>query len=475
MISYRLKGLISLHKMVVTFVAAAWLKVYADIVRAIPGGVDLHQNVRVPAYMFAVAAALVVSARYLNFMSPDYHRFTWIHSVHLTIRQIVLVALSILIMMFARKDPIVSRLFVLTFLLSLSVMLLFMNACLPRFLTRLAFHRDNYLPTLFIGSSRTLEHLKEWLAAKEALGLKAVGILSDDPIPAGREQFSAGYSFLGPTTDLKRVIDRHLVAQVVVLDVPKDQEKIHTVIDVCQDSGCRLLIYSNLPEAVGHSLVAVKEQGHEFYSLQDEPLENPVNRTVKRIFDVALALPIVVFLLPPLALVVWVAQRFQAPGDLLIKQRRSGRLGTQFEILKFRSMYSDWRNSVHGSRQAIRQDLRIYPFGSFLRKCSLDEFPQFINVLRGDMSIVGPRPHMLVHDKQFAYFRPGYRTRFIVKPGITGLAQCRGFRGEITDQVLLEKRVSTDLEYISSWSIWLDLQIVLLTAWQVINPPKSAY
>ena len=127
------------------------------------------------------------------------------------------------------------------------------------------------------------------------------------------------------------------------------------------------------------------------------------------------------------------------------------------------------------SLQAKRGDERVFPLGRFLRSSSLDELPQFINVLKGEMSIVGPRPHLPQHDESFARFMEGYRTRFYVKPGITGLAQCRGLRGEITETELLERRVANDLEYISSWSIWLDLRIVLKTAWQILFPPRSAY
>ena len=125
--------------------------------------------------------------------------------------------------------------------------------------------------------------------------------------------------------------------------------------------------------------------------------------------------------------------------------------------------------------QASKGDSRIYPFGQFLRKTSLDEFPQFLNVLLGSMSIVGPRPHVPAHDKLFAQQMNAYRTRFFAKPGITGLAQCNGFRGEITEPALLQHRIEFDLQYIATWSIWLDLQITFKTAYQVLFPPKTAY
>jgi lipopolysaccharide/colanic/teichoic acid biosynthesis glycosyltransferase len=127
------------------------------------------------------------------------------------------------------------------------------------------------------------------------------------------------------------------------------------------------------------------------------------------------------------------------------------------------------------SRQARPGDARVYPFGGFLRRRSLDEFPQFWNVLVGDMSVVGPRPDMPLLDEEFRQRTRGYRTRHLVKPGITGLAQSLGFRGEITEPELLDRRLYWDVHYIAHWSPWLDLQIAGRTFWQLLRPPRAAY
>jgi lipopolysaccharide/colanic/teichoic acid biosynthesis glycosyltransferase len=219
----------------------------------------------------------------------------------------------------------------------------------------------------------------------------------------------------------------------------------------------------------------VTEEGHQFHTLQEEPLEDPMNRMVKRSLDIAISLPVVIFLLPPLVAWVWFMQRLQAPGRLFFRQERTGHGQHYFQIIKFRSMYEASQSPTTEARQARRGDDRIYPFGRFLRASSLDEFPQFINVLKGEMSVVGPRPHLVAHDREFSRSMNGYRTRFFAKPGITGLAQCNGLRGEITDSKLLEDRIKLDIDYITRWSIWLDLQITVKTAWQLVRPPKSAY
>jgi putative colanic acid biosynthesis UDP-glucose lipid carrier transferase len=183
----------------------------------------------------------------------------------------------------------------------------------------------------------------------------------------------------------------------------------------------------------------------------------------------------VLLVLPPLTLFTWIIQLFQAPGPVFFTQERTGYGHQVFRMFKFRSMYAVQQDAKAEAQQARKGDSRIYPFGRFLRKSSLDELPQFWNVLIGDMSAIGPRPHLIAHDRLFATQMNAYRTRFFAKPGITGLAQCNGFRGEITEPALLQKRIELDLEYISTWSIWIDIQITVKTAQQIFFPPKSAY
>jgi putative colanic acid biosynthesis UDP-glucose lipid carrier transferase len=144
-------------------------------------------------------------------------------------------------------------------------------------------------------------------------------------------------------------------------------------------------------------------------------------------------------------------------------------------MLKFRSMRVAPDDAAAESVQAAVEDARIFAFGRFMRRHSLDEFPQFWNVLCGDMSVVGPRPYMPLLDEEFRRQTSGYRTRHLVKPGITGLAQSLGYRGEILEQEMLRRRVHWDVYYITHWSVWMDLQITALTLWQILRPPGTAY
>lgn len=181
---------------------------------------------------------------------------------------------------------------------------------------------------------------------------------------------------------------------------------------------------------------------------------------LKRAFDVVVAAGLLTFILPMLA-VIAVAVSLSSPGPILFRQLRTGLHGQPFLIFKFRTM------RVHEDgpqvKQAEKGDSRITPLGALLRRSSLDELPQLINVVRGDMSLVGPRPHAVSHDAQFARTVPAYNERFAVRPGITGLAQVNGFRGEIKSNEDLNERLDRDLEYCRCWSLSLDIKILIGT------------
>jgi putative colanic acid biosynthesis UDP-glucose lipid carrier transferase len=193
---------------------------------------------------------------------------------------------------------------------------------------------------------------------------------------------------------------------------------------------------------------------------------------MKRAMDILISGLVVSLILPPLAVLVAIFQRCQSPGPLFFLQTRSGRSSKPFRIIKFRTM-SPTNNSP--ARQATRNDERVYHFGRWLRKTGLDEIPQFFNVLRGEMSVVGPRPHMIVHNRRFEEIMASYRVRAFIKPGITGIAQVSGYRGEArTDSEILE-RVKLDIAYVENWSLWQDFVIVFKTFLQVVKPHHSAY
>ncbi|TXD96658.1 exopolysaccharide biosynthesis polyprenyl glycosylphosphotransferase [Mitsuaria sp. TWR114] len=192
-------------------------------------------------------------------------------------------------------------------------------------------------------------------------------------------------------------------------------------------------------------------------------LETPftgVNEVVKRISDIILAALILV-LISPILLILAIGVKMSSPGPVIFKQRRNGLDGEEIIVYKFRSMRAMDNGAV--VKQATKGDPRITPFGAFIRKTSLDELPQFINVLQGRMSIVGPRPHAVAHNEEYRQLIKAYMVRHKVKPGITGWAQVNGLRGETDTVDKMKARVEYDLEYLRNWSLGLDLQIIVRT------------
>lgn len=207
-------------------------------------------------------------------------------------------------------------------------------------------------------------------------------------------------------------------------------------------------------------------------SPRKEPLEVKANELLKQSFDYVFAALVVVFIMSWLTPLIAIAIKLDSRGPVFFRQLRSGKDNKPFFCLKFRSMYV---NTEADSVQATKGDKRITRVGAFLRRTSLDEFPQFFNVLRGDMSIVGPRPHMLKHSEDYSRLIDDFMVRQFATPGITGWAQVNGLRGETKETESMAKRVKADLWYMENWSFLLDFKIVFLTFWQVFKRDEKAY
>lgn len=258
---------------------------------------------------------------------------------------------------------------------------------------------------------------------------------------------------------------------LVYINLPMaESKKIEEIIDQLTDSTCSVKL---LPDVFTFSILNSRLEeinGTPVVPLFESPISG-VNRVLKRCEDILLSILILLFISPVLA-IISLAVKFTSPGPIIFKQIRYGIDGKEIYVWKFRTM----NVMENGSEvvQAKKGDSRLTSIGLFLRKTSLDELPQFINVLKGDMSIVGPRPHAVIHNEQYRGRIKGYMLRHKVKPGITGLAQIMGWRGETDTLEKMEKRVECDLEYIRAWSVWLDLKIITLTIFKgFVN--KSAY
>tara|TARA_R110000868_G_scaffold141177_1_gene357450 strand:+ start:2291 stop:3646 length:1356 start_codon:yes stop_codon:yes gene_type:complete len=224
--------------------------------------------------------------------------------------------------------------------------------------------------------------------------------------------------------------------------------------------------------------IYAKKLKYEYYdyvpvlSLRDIPLQAPINKFLKRLFDIILSSAVIVFLLSWLTPVLAILIKLESKGPVFFKQTRNGFNYIEFDCYKFRSMTPNKQAHLH---QATKGDQRITKIGRFIRKTSIDELPQFFNVLFGDMSVVGPRPHMVRHTNMFAEKVDKFMVRHFVKPGITGLAQISGFRGEVETDKDIINRVKYDIFYIENWSLLLDIKIALQTFLNALKGEDKAY
>jgi putative colanic acid biosynthesis UDP-glucose lipid carrier transferase len=471
MLLNRHRGLANLHNTFVLLAVTAFYWLYAGIIIAyLSDWIRVTAETKLLPYYLSVLLGLLLGWGQVTRRTYRLVALDWDQAAGLAARQTVVMAGVVFSLMFATQDRSISRLFLGSFLIFTWAGLTWLHLRLPRHLAGRFFGGSQRLPTLFLGGYRHLAGIGEWMEERAHLGIENAGCVALEPGPV-----PAGMAVLGQVGDLAALLERGNVGQVILMELPKSDQEARRIIEACQAQGCRLLLHHDIEDRLGHPVVPVDQGGQHFFTLHEEPLEEPLNRAIKRAFDLAVCLPVVVLVLPPLCLTVWLVQRFQSPGPLFHIRPRAGAQRAQFAMLKFRTMHVAPADAKAEASQARRDDDRIYPFGHFLRRHSLDEFPQFWNVLTGEMSIVGPRPVMPLLDEEFERQARAYRTRHLVKPGITGLAQSEGFRGEIKTPEQLQERIRLDLHYIAHWSFWLDVQVTARTLLQVFRPPPSAY
>ncbi len=262
------------------------------------------------------------------------------------------------------------------------------------------------------------------------------------------------------------------ISEFYVSVTPENETLIHSIAEEAEKNCIRVHYVSHEKSVQPGVYRLYKVNGTPVFKKYREPLLRLRNQLMKRAFDVFVSSFVILFILswmvPLVSLLVWLESR----GPIFFRQLRSGRDNESFTCLKFRSMVP---NGVSDAIQATKNDNRVTRMGAFLRKTSLDEFPQFINVFFGEMSVVGPRPHMLRHTEEYKQIVNQYMARLYLKPGVTGRAQVKGYRGEITDVELLRKRVEHDIWYMENWSLALDFQLVFLTFLGLFKKDEQAY
>jgi lipopolysaccharide/colanic/teichoic acid biosynthesis glycosyltransferase len=414
MIHYRVQGisnLVTACESFLTFVLFwIWIAFYQAI---IPNGEGINL-VSYSGYGFLIVIGLWLESifRVRGQIAPLTRRPSIIGQIPHALRKTTIAIGFLLFVVVLSKDRYLSRVFLLTFIPALYLMLLFAGHVLPTILARHLFRGIREERMLLIGSPKRASKIRDWLSAKREYGFRTIGIVTED-----RNVPNPWPEILGSPADLDTILRRYAVTQVTLLQLPEATSGFPELLRTIHRHGVRLVILSNLDEQLHHPVFAFEDDGLKFFGFHLEPLENPFHRVLKRCLDIAIALPATLCVLPVAALVVKLLQACQSPGPLFYRQTRSGIQNREFVILKFRTMHPADR-----ATRAFAGDSRVFPAGRLLRRFSIDEIPQFLNVLSGTMSVVGPRPHLVEHNEKFAEALLHYHIRTFVKPGMTGLA-----------------------------------------------------
>ena len=279
-------------------------------------------------------------------------------------------------------------------------------------------------------------------------------------------------NYLGTTDKVEGYALAHDVDEIYCTLPGTNDDKILRLLDFSEKHMIRFFIVPEFYRNVKKSMVMEIMESIPIITVRREPLQAFYNRALKRAFDIGFSLIVLCTIFPILYVIVGFLIKRSSPGPIFFKQKRTGLYGRDFECYKFRTMRV---NAEADTKQAEKDDPRKTKIGDFLRRTNLDEFPQFINVLKGDMSVVGPRPHMLKHTEQYSSLIDKYMVRHLVKPGVTGWAQVTGYRGETKTLEQMEGRVKRDVWYIENWSFFLDLKIIVVTLLNMFRGEKNAY
>jgi putative colanic acid biosynthesis UDP-glucose lipid carrier transferase len=324
---------------------------------------------------------------------------------------------------------------------------------------------NNFRTTIVIGFDDSSKNIIKLFKSKSNLGYKYLGFFSD--------KIYKDKEYLGNLDAIFEYAEKHVVDEIYCSLSTLNQKQIKKINKFALNKD---IILKLIPD--GNELYS-KNQSIEYYddslmvlNVNKLPFDFTENFYLKRFFDIFFSIFVCLFILSWLIPILWIIVKLESEGPLVFKQGREGLNGKEFTCYKFRSMRMNKQsNKIH----AIKNDARVTKVGAFLRKTSMDELPQFLNVLLGDMSVVGPRPHLETLSLEYQKDVDNYLKRHIVKPGVTGLAQVGGYRGEIKKKSDIKNRVRLDIFYIENWSFFLDIKIIMQTVLNVFKGEEKAY
>jgi len=438
----------------VTLILLVWAGIYSE------AKVDTFNGIGLLGFAVGVFSFRNIGQELLDI------RVRWFSLVRSMLRRWALTFAVVLFALYTAKvGATFSRLVMIGWLLSTPVLLTPVLLLCRRMAVSLYSAPGRRRKAVFVFFDEEASELAVTLSESPILGITPVGYFDDRDVPRGVN--TAGLSKLGEVSKAQEWIRNHRVDMVFIGLRGAHGARAQQLLDALLDSVVSIYFVPDYrPAGLRHV---------EYAELADMPVlvayETPflgLSRVSKRLMDIVMS-TFLLMLASPVMVVCAIAVRLSSPGPILFHQKRYGAGGMEISVYKFRSMRNDPLPADGVVQQARRNDPRVTPVGAFLRRTSLDELPQFFNVLGGSMSIVGPRPHAVQHNELYRHQVRGYMLRHKVKPGITGWAQVNGARGETSTLDKMEKRIELDLYYIRNWSLTLDLRIIMMTALLVVR------
>ena len=418
-------------------------------------------------YLWFFSNAAWVAASWATSIYQDAYIYSFEKFSRRTMTAYVYLLALEMIYLFFNKDAQISRLFLISILSSFAISLLinrFLHLAMQQFFQ----NKDHIVrKVMIIGYNERAKKLASYLE-QEPIKTEIVGFCEEEE---NVNELSL-YPIVGRIGDAIEASKQYEVTEIFSTIAPEQQSGIYKLINDADQACIRFRIVPDFNHFIRKPVHLEYLKDIPVLSLRKEPLDDVGNRIKKRLYDLAISSLVTIFILswlvPIVALLIWLDSR----GPIFFIQQRSGKNGKTFNCIKFRSMKV---NKDSNQKQATKNDKRVTKLGSFLRKSNLDEMPQFFNVLMSNMSIVGPRPHMLKHTDDYSKLLNRYMVRHFLKPGITGWAQIHGYRGEIKHMQDINNRVEYDIWYLENWSVWLDTRIILMTAFNMAKGEKNAY
>lgn len=331
-------------------------------------------------------------------------------------------------------------------------------------------HGGNHRQLIILGAGSVAQRVNSSTVKNLEYGYRFIGFFDD----RAKEDYKVDPALVkGTLADVERFAEEYGADEIICALPAGDDRKALPILKYAENNLIRFYIVPDFMRFIRKSVsLTTLADSIPIISLREEPLKKGFNKFIKRTFDIIVSLLFSICIFPILFIVLGSIIKLTSKGPIFFKQKRTGENGKDFTCLKFRTMTV---NEDADKKQATKGDARITKIGAFMRRTNLDEMPQFLNVLIGDMSIVGPRPHMLKHTEEYSHLIDKYMVRHFAKPGITGWAQVTGFRGETKDLSEMEGRIKQDVWYIENWTFWLDLKIIIKTVTNMIRGEEKAY